>query len=182
MTVPAHRSAFNILYSVFRHIRVAFAEVYAEEYGVNCDDALFDADKRDRSGAVKQLWLTIQPLQNTAGQRGFLLLQLKCSGRVGTTAARVTDRHGAALRLMAQRLRDSLMVKDIPLYDFTSDPLAPTAIPGKCVYVCNSAGKFRLPDAHQMLPPDARGVREEVFTYRFQTPFDGAGGQTYDEG
>lgn len=180
MTIPIHRSAYHILFSVYRHFRVAFAEVYPD-YVVNCDDALFDADKQDRTGRIAQLWVTLQPLQNTAGQRGALLLQVKCSGRVGTVAERVTDRHGGALRLMAQRVRDAFMVKDIPLYDFT-DPSAPTAIPGKCVYVCTSAGKFRLPDAHQMLPPDEQGIREEVFTYRFQTAFDGAGGQSYDEG
>lgn len=180
MTIPTGHDAQNVLYSVYRHFKERFSDLYPA-YAVNVDDALFDSDRREATNRVRDLWVTLQPLQNTAGGRGFLLLQVKVSGRVGTRARRVTDRYGADVDLACRRVRAAFSTKKIDLYDF-ADPTAPTRIPLRVAYVCDSRGKFRVPESLVQLPADERGVREAVFTYRIQTPFDGAGGQTYDDG
>lgn len=181
MTTPAGHSAFNLKFSVYRHFKEHFA-VPHPEYGVSCEDAFWDSDRRNESRVVRERWVTLQALSETAGQKGAFLLQVRCSGRVSTVARRVTDRHGRQLEVMAQLVRDAFLVKCIPLYDYTADPLAPTRIAGRCCFVQNSAGKFRVPELHQVLPPNPSGVREQIFTFRFRTPFDGAGGHTYDVG
>lgn len=181
MTTPAKHQAFNVIYSVYRHVKLNFA-VPHPEWPVNADDAFWDADRRDRTKPVVDRWVTLQPLSNTAGQRGALLLQVKCSGRVGTVAHRVSDRYGTQFQRMVQAVRDLFMVKDIDLYDFTVDPSNPTRIPLLCVFSLTSTRKMRVPESHQVIPRDQFGVRHEVFLYRFQTPYDGAGGDTYDTG
>jgi len=162
VAVPEKRKATNIMSSILRFVKANFEDIHPTLSGnVNDRDRLFDVSD-------KRFWVDIYALEESAGKKGFTLIQFTVNSRVGGKQG--GDRYGNDLSEIGDWLVDALHIDSIPIYD-SSDKANPVLIPDAKIIVRNSDGIFREPDEDKRLDP-IDNVARRVLTFRFITLSD----------
>jgi hypothetical protein len=170
MTVPAQRKSLNIRRSFTTFFKTAFEIPSSMQGKVNYGDSSFDVSPLDE-------WVVIGFLSDMAGKKGFSMVQVDV---LTLAAGRRTggDRYGTTCQQLADKVHAALHVDSMPLYDFTSNPSAPSLLARKKLVVQNSSGIFREPDEVKSLTME-EGLNRIVLTYRLLTISDYAKVNSY---
>jgi hypothetical protein len=160
MTIPNQRISLNIRRSFTTFFKTAFEIPNSMQGKVNYGDSSFDS-------SVVNEWVVLKFLAEMAGKKGFSMVQVDVLSLV---AGRRTggDRYGTTCQQLADKVHEALHVDSMPLYDFTSNPSAPSLLTGKKLVIQNSAGVFREPEETRGLSME-EGLNRIVLTYRLAT-------------
>jgi len=160
MTVPQKRRTGNIRRSINKFIKDEFETPNSLGGKIKYADQTFDFSGKDQ-------WVVLNYLSDGAGKKDATLLQIDIYSRVGGRRSG-SDRYGAKLQELGEKLHDALHVRDIQIYDYSADETSPTAITNAKLIVRNSDGKFGEPEETQEFEPE-NDVMRKAYTYRLIT-------------
>jgi hypothetical protein len=170
MTIPNQRFSLNIRRSFTTFFKTAFEIPNSMSGKVNYGDSSFDASVVDE-------WVVLGFLAEMAGKKGFTMVQVDVLTLVAGRRSG-GDRYGTTCQQLADKVHAALHVDSMPLYDFTSNPRAPTLLTGKKLVVQSSNGVFREPEEVKGLLME-EGLNRIVLTYRLLTLGDYAKVNSY---